>query len=120
MIWGRSNLRERDATSWSLGLIQLLVAAREEIMFVQLGCLKVEVYFGEDACNSPAGMYSFRNEISALSWILSFIPVSCKLEALRAAVTSRISEVAGGEKKEAIVDECFFWKWKVELYSLGL
>lgn len=68
--------------------------------------MQVEVYFGEDACTSPAGMYSFRNEISALSWILSLIPVSCKSEALRAAVISRISEVAVGEKEEeARVDE---------------
>lgn len=73
--------------------------------------MQVEVYFGEDAC-TPTGIYSVRNEISALSWILSIISVSCKmqtqvdtLEALRAAVKSRISEVVGAEKEKArIVD----------------
>lgn len=75
--------------------------------------MQVEVYFGEDAC-TPAGLYSIRNEISALSWIISLIPVSCKLqtqvdtlEALRAAVKSRINEVVGAEKEEATVDDSY-------------
>ncbi|CAA7022227.1 unnamed protein product [Microthlaspi erraticum] len=99
-------VKETVNISGSLCQQSMNVALEKLLQFGRIANLdKVEVYFGEDACTSPAGMYSFRNEISALSWILSLIPVSCKSEALRAAVISRISEVAGGEKEEARVDE---------------
>ncbi|XP_024016046.1 uncharacterized protein LOC18025402 [Eutrema salsugineum] len=77
---------------------------------------KVEVYFGDDACNSE-GIYSVRNEISALSWILSLIPA--QLEALREAVTSRISEVVGSEKEEARVDDRYGCEKESRLLEWG-
>uniref|UniRef100_A0A1J3FMY0 Uncharacterized protein n=1 Tax=Noccaea caerulescens TaxID=107243 RepID=A0A1J3FMY0_NOCCA len=110
MMKDNKGLGVKETVNISGSLCQQLtnVSLEKLLQFGRIANLdKVEVYFGEDACTSPAGMYSFRNEISALSWILSLIPVSCKLEALRAAVTSRISEVAGGEKEEARVDDSY-------------
>lgn len=85
----------------------------------------MEVYFGEDAC-TPEGIYSVRNEISALTWILSLIPVSYKmqtqvnsLEAIRAAVKSRISEVVGAGKEEARVDDSYRCEKESRLLEWG-
>lgn len=87
--------------------------------------MQVEVYFGEDACTS-AGIYSVRNEISALSWILSLIPVSCEMqtqvdtfEALRAAVKSRISEVVGAETEKARVVDSYRCEKESRLVEWG-
>ncbi|CAN8271150.1 unnamed protein product [Cochlearia groenlandica] len=93
-----------DVSSLSQHLLN--VSLEKLLQFGRIANLdKVEVYFGEDAC-SPSGVYSVRNEISALSWILSLIPVISKtqnnaLEALREAVRSRINEVVVTEKDEA-------------------
>lgn len=106
---------------------QLLNAALEKLLhFGRIVNLdKVEVYFGEDAC-TPAGIYSVRNEISALSWILSLIPVSCKMqtqvdtfEALRAALKGRINEVVGAEKEKARVVDSYRCEKESKLVEWG-
>ncbi|KAJ4881506.1 Uncharacterized protein Rs2_38561 [Raphanus sativus] len=70
--------------------------------------MQVEVYFGDDAC-TPGGVYSVRNEVSALTWIFSLIPASYKTQtfeaALGEAVKLRISEVVGAEEEEAALRE---------------
>lgn len=70
--------------------------------------MQVEVYFGDDAC-TPGGVYSVRNEVSALTWIFSLIPASYKTQtfeaALQEAVKLRISEVVGAEEEEAALRE---------------
>ncbi|KFK40267.1 hypothetical protein AALP_AA3G352500 [Arabis alpina] len=104
-------VKETLSLNGSLSQELLNVAFEKLLQFGRIANLdKVEVYFGEDAC-TPSGVYSVRNEISALSWILSLmIPVSCKtqtLEALRAAVKSRINDVVGVEKEEVRVDDSY-------------
>ncbi|XP_010525733.1 PREDICTED: uncharacterized protein LOC104803499 isoform X2 [Tarenaya hassleriana] len=73
---------------------------------------EVELYFGEDACNS-AGIYSVRNEISAHNSILSLIDFSSKtqtevdcLKALQGVVIGRINEF-GAKNEEAFVDKSY-------------
>lgn len=85
--------------------------------------MQVEVYFGDDAC-TPAGVYSVRNEISALTWIFSLIPTSsCKPQtleaALREAVEVRIGEVVGAEEKEARVDDSYRCEKEIILVKWG-
>lgn len=85
--------------------------------------MQVEVYFGDDAC-TPAGVYSVRNEISALTWIFSLIPASsCKPQtleaALREAVEVRIGEVVGAEEKEARVDDSYRCEKEIILVEWG-
>ncbi|KAH0867119.1 hypothetical protein HID58_074141, partial [Brassica napus] len=104
---------------------ELLNAALEKLL--QFGRIvnldKVEVYFGDDAC-TPAGVYSVRNEISALTWIFSLIPASsCKPQtleaALREAVEVRIGEVVGAEEKEARVDDSYRCEKEIILVEWG-
>ncbi|KAF3596067.1 hypothetical protein DY000_02020511 [Brassica cretica] len=104
---------------------ELLNAALEKLL--QFGRIvnldKVEVYFGDDAC-TPAGVYSVRNEISALTWIFSLIPTSsCKPQtleaALREAVEVRIGEVVGAEEKEARVDDSYRCEKEIILVEWG-
>lgn len=85
--------------------------------------MQVEVYFGDDAC-TPAGVYSVRNEISALTWIFSLIPASsCKPQtleaALREALEVRIGEVVGAEEKEARVDDSYRCEKESRLVEWG-
>ncbi|KAH0917082.1 hypothetical protein HID58_024742 [Brassica napus] len=104
---------------------QLLNAALQKLL--QFGRItnldKVEVYFGDDAC-TPAGVYSVRNEISALTWIFSLIPASsCKPQtleaALREALEVRIGEVVGAEEKEARVDDSYRCEKESRLVEWG-
>ncbi|CAH2051295.1 unnamed protein product [Thlaspi arvense] len=119
-------VKETLSLSGSLSQQSLNVAFEKLLQFGRIANLdKVEVYFGEDACTS-AGLYSVRNEISALSWILSLISVSCEtqtqtetLEALREAVKSKISEVVGEEKEEARVDYSYRCEKESRLVEWG-
>ncbi|KAL0802953.1 hypothetical protein Bca101_058129 [Brassica carinata] len=118
------DVKETVSLSGSLSQ-QLLNAAMEKLLqFGRIANLdKVEVYFGDDAC-TQAGVYSVRNEISALTWIFSLIPASsCKPQtleaAIREAVKVRISEVVGAEEEEARVDDSYRCEKESRLVEWG-